>query len=212
MSRKNKKKYNLPQPQPQPQPQPRYKQIWYLTTFIVGIITAVILNTPNILESLRKIPIEFEKTKTAFMTWKSKDKEWEGKYISNPEGYLDFETMKLSSVSVEIVIWPNQGGISGTIVSPYICKELPFLKYAQLRGNVNFFNSNKAEVEVWDHISGKQVVLGKLLLSKVDSILIIKNISPSLLLNNEIRLAKDPNLAKDEINPDYDFCSKNISS
>lgn len=146
------------------------------------------------------------------MTWKSEDKDWEGKYISNPEGYLDFETMKLSNVSVEIVIWSNQGEISGTIVSSYICKELPFLKYAQLRGNVNYFNSNKVEIEVWDYISGKQVVLGKLLLHRVDSILIIKNISSSLFLKNEIRLAKDPNLKKDEINPDYDFCSKYSSS
>lgn len=207
MARKLKKlRQHNKKPQPQPQPQPQYKKIWYVITFLIGILSAIILNLPNILENLRNLPTGYSKTVNDFMTWKSEDSQWEGKYIVNPEGYL--ETIETSNVEAEIVVWSEQGEISGTIVTPFICENLNFLKYAQFNGKVKTLNSNKAEIEVWDYVEGERVALGKFLLIRNSPAVKIIKLDNSPLLDQNIILAKDGNIHKNEINPDYDFCSK----
>lgn len=212
MSRKSRKgnknlaKLSIPTKLPQSTKfQP--KKVWYGVTLVVGVMTAITLNFPKILESLRVIPVEYQKTKSDFMIWKNNDSQWEGKYVPNPEGYLDL--LETSNVKSEVVIWANKGEISGTIATPFICKEYSFIKYAQLKGKVNFLNSNKADMEVWDYIGGKRTLLGKLKFIKKDEIIInIKTMDENPLFFKEVNLGKDPNIHGDDLIPNYDFCSK----
>src|SRR3546814_5171951 len=101
-----------------------YKRAWVLISGTAVVISAVLLNAPQMLQNARIIPKEVRETATQYQSWVKEDSEWTGHWSASPEGLADIADMQLSTVDMQITIWASQGEIDGTIAKKEICKAI----------------------------------------------------------------------------------------
>jgi len=139
---------------------PWYKNAWPILTATVGVISSIIVgiifllqNGSTLIENAEKLPSDIERVTNSFLAWNFKDKEWEGTWSANPEGYIDMGDMNLSDVDMVLIIGAKNGEIGGAIVTKKICSAQPLLHFILLTGSIN---GNTANVIAYDYIRGKR--------------------------------------------------------
>ncbi len=167
------------------------------------MVSAVLLNAPQMLQNARILPKEVGETTSQFRSWLKEDSEWTGHWTARPEAYADIADMQLSDVDMQITIWSSQGGIDGTIATKKICKALPLLNYVLLRGEVF---GNTANVIAWDIVQGHKTDFAKLTLVRDGNII---SVTPTNGMKDWFptvaRLARSS--PGEEPEPDQSFCA-----
>lgn len=126
---------------------------WAVIVAVGAALGAVLLNINPILSNVRQLPSEVRKTSDQFSSWYYQDAVWSGRWINNPEGYVDGADLNLSSERMAVDMNVTQGIIDGTISTPQICDSFPFFDSLLIRGKVNATRSS-ARVVVWDVFEG----------------------------------------------------------
>ena len=185
---------------------PALKKAWIIITAVVGVLCAVLLNGPTILENARKLPKSIEQTRTQYLSWLHDDSEWTGNWSSFPDGIVDMEDMHLSNVDLQITIWSSQGKIDGAIATKKICSAIPSFDFILLKGNVS---GHTAQVIAWDTIGGHDVDFARLELKRNGDIMTVtplegaKNWFPAMA-----RLGRLPRANNEEPEPQSGFCAE----
>ena len=181
-----------------------YKRAWVLVSGTAIVVSAVLLNAPQMLRNARILPKEVGETTVQFRSWLKEDSEWTGNWSAHPEAYADIADMQLSDADMEVTIWASQGKIDGTIATREICKAIPVLNYVLLRGEVL---GNTAHVTAWDIVQGHKKDFAELKLVRDGSIITVtptngmKDWFPS-----SARLARSSPEPESEPEPDQAFC------
>ncbi|WP_300578265.1 hypothetical protein [Phenylobacterium sp.] len=153
MSKKSKK---VRVPAPPPPTRSRWQWVtkpWALAVAVGAALGAVLLNINPILSNVRQLPSEVQKTSDQFSSWYYQDAAWSGRWINDPEGYVDGADLNLSSERMAIDMNVTNGIIGGTIATPQICDAIPFFDFRLIRGRVNATRTS-ARVVVWDIFEG----------------------------------------------------------
>jgi hypothetical protein len=132
---------------------PWYRRTWFVLSFIGAGLYGLVANGPTLLASAEKLPSEYERVSGKFQSWYYKDKEWEGLWSANPEGYADIGDMKLSGVDIKLHLVVEHGRIGGEIATKSICQVVPMFDYLLLEGEIS---GNKATVTAFDFIGGER--------------------------------------------------------
>jgi hypothetical protein len=139
---------------------------------IGGVVGAILLNINPILTNVRQLPSELQKTRDQFSSWYYQDDAWSGRWINNPEGYVDAEDMKLSQERMVVDIQVKRGVIDGIVATPQICASIPSFDFLLLRGKVNSTRSS-ARVIVWDVFEGHKREVASLNLKRDEAVMTV---------------------------------------
>lgn len=113
----------------------------------------------------------------SFLSWYYNDKEWEGTWSDNMEGYINIddenppENINPSNTNMTLLIEVKNGQIDGAIVNRKICETLPILRFVMINGSVN---GNTADVIAWNIIEGKRKEFARLKLQIDGARMIVK--------------------------------------
>lgn len=113
-----------------------------------------------------------QKTSHQFSSWYFQDDAWSGRWINNPEGYVDAEDMDLSKEPIAIDMKVTDGVIDGTIATRQICAAIPFFDFLLIRGNVSATRTS-ARVIVWDIFEGHRRDVAALDLKREAGVMIV---------------------------------------
>lgn len=193
----SKRKWNSKNELPQKTTQPKliwYKRMWVVVVAVGSAAFTLGLQGPTLLQNMRKIPGELEKTWDQYMAWLKDDAAWAGDWSTFPEGIVNTSDMRLSEgIDLKITLQAKGGKISGMIASSKICAKAPF-NFLLLRGTVS---GNVASVEVWDIVEGHSWVFEHLKLVREGVIL---TVHPALgefsWFPQEARLGKHPEVTE----------------
>jgi hypothetical protein len=167
---------------------PWYKKVWTLGVAAVGVIAAIGLKGPEVVDGLRKLPATISSAYEQFSTWKSDDAEWVGVWSNNTEGYVDSEDMRISATEMRFEIESTRGVLTGVVASRKICKSLPIFNFVLIDGKTSF---SSADVDVFDFVGGRRQLFAKLKLQRDGPVLIVKAVDdPAGWFGERVRLAR----------------------
>lgn len=132
---------------------PWYRRVWFLITLVGAGLYGLLANGPMLLSNAEKLPSEFARVSGKFLSWYYEDQAWEGLWSANPEGYVDFEDMKLSDVDIKLHLLAEHGRIGGEITMKSICRVVPMFDYLMLEGKVS---GDTATITAFDFIGGER--------------------------------------------------------
>lgn len=165
---------------------------WAVTVAVCGALGAFLLNINPILSSVRELPSEMQKTSDQFSSWYFQDASWSGRWINNPEGYLDAEDMNLSDDKIAIDLEVKNGDIGGTIATPQICETLPLAGDLLLEGRVRV-TRDSAWVVAWSIIGGHRRNVAALNLERDGGVMTVTPLEGNVsLFPAGARIALDP--------------------
>ena len=189
---------------------PWYKRLWVVVFAVSGVVSAILLNGPNLLQNARILPTEIHQTVSQFLSWFKDDADWTGHWSSFPEGIVDMADMHLSDVDMQITVWAKGGGIDGTIATKSICKSIPVLNYVLLRGEIS---GTTANVIAWDIVQGHKTDFAQLRLDRDGDIITVTPVNGRKEWFPETaRLGKHPLELGKEPEPDQTFCDQERKS
>lgn len=165
---------------------------WAVTVGVCGALGAFLLNINPILASVRQLPSEMQKTSDQFSGWYFQDASWNGRWINNPEGYVDAADMNLSGEKIAIDLQVKNGDIGGTIATPQICEALPLQGDLLLEGRVRV-TRDSAWVAVWDIVGGHRRNIAALNLERDGAVMTVVPLKGNVrLFPSKARIALDP--------------------
>jgi hypothetical protein len=130
-----------------------YRRAWVVLSIIGAALYGLIANGPTLLANAEKLPGDFGRVSGKFLSWYYKDRDWEGLWSANPEGYVDMGDMKLSDVDIKLHLAVEHGKIGGEIATKSICRAMPMFDYLLLDGTIS---GNTATVTAFDFIGGER--------------------------------------------------------
>ncbi len=158
--------------QPEKQETPWHKKAWAIITTLTVVVIFLILNLSTIIENSEKLPKDIDRGINSLLSWYYNDKEWEGAWSDNMEGFIILDDTTPSedipppTIGMELIIEATNGNIDGAIVTNTICEKSPIIRYVMINGSVN---GNTADLIAWDIIDGKRIDFGRLKLKMNDS-------------------------------------------
>lgn len=185
--------------------EPWYKRVWVVAALTSASVSAVLIQGPTLLQNMRVIPSEIQKTSDQFQSWVKEDEQWTEHWSAFPEGMVDIADMNLSEVDLQITIWAKNGQIDGTIATHGICQSIPVFNYILLRGSIS---GNEANVIAWDVVGGHKKEFANLTLTRDNYIMTVKtNSGITSWFPKVARIARRP-IDSDDPQPDHEFCSE----
>ncbi|SMQ97127.1 hypothetical protein [Xanthomonas fragariae] len=182
---------------------------WSLLAPIFIFFGWILISGPTALQNSRILPDEVNKTWNAFSSWLHEDEEWTGTWSATPEGYVDFEEMRLSDTDLIITLSSSKGCLSGTVASKSVCRAMPLFNFNLLEGNVSALGG-RADIKVYDHVGGKRLDLGYIQLRRNGPVMdVIAGAMFLQVLPAPVRIARHPNGSESsQAEPMSDYCAK----
>lgn len=190
MASRRKKALAIPPGSPPvPPTAPWYKRTWVVAAAVGTAAFGLGMNGPTFLQNIRKLPTEFDATRDQYVSWLKEDAEWTGDWSTFPEGLVDMAGMRLSEgADLKISLQAKSGKLDGMIAVRKACEAIPF-DFLLLRGSISGATSN---VEVWDVVGGRQVILGQLKLVRQGNVMTVIRVGGASWIPRDATIGKHP--------------------